>query len=553
MVLQLFLGILIAAMVFLLVNRNKRRRLWPILMLGLLVVLSVLFFEHYRLLSDKTMAYQWLSYEELQARFIITSDVLLGKALQILLPLTMAMLYLNLISKREEYPLNAGNIMLLCLAAFILMFSSQDFIQLMAGSCCFSILGFYLINENTAKNKFIFYNFIAEMAIFTALAIVYAKTGDVRLNTLDAFVRNGWHKDLVSILLIIGVLMKSGMFLFQNQLLDLQKLSFNRMLYGALFVAPLSGLVLYVKLHPLFLISQYTTPILYGILCCTAVLSLLGMLFQDNIKAKILYFYMLFFAFALFEIHRAPENFVAQVIPMLPSVLLVGWGLMLASVSASDEVYVSQMGGFARALHWNLLLALFVTAVFIGSVLQIENTWMVWSFAGVSLFALAAILHAVYLGKNNADEKVTALLRNAGWLYAIPILAGSAVSFYALNTWQAPLFWGMLGGFVCLWLLLPQKLVNLFAENESLQENDWQSTLYRLIIVSPLRLLGRILWLAVDFVVIERSIIGTLSGSMEFLENGFNRLQTQSGKNYLILTLVGIALLLLNIGIYVHE
>ena len=161
--------------------------------------------------------------------------------------------------------------------------------------------------------------------------------------------------------------------------------------------------------------------------------------------------------------------------------------------------------------------------------------------------------HETGIVKVNADEKVTALLRNAGWLYAIPILVGSAVSFYALNTWQDSLFWGMLVGFVCFWLLLPQKLVNLFAENESLQENDWQSTLYRLIIVSPLRLLGRILWLAVDFVVIERSIIGTLSGSMEFLENGFNKLQTQSGKNYLILTLVGIALLLLNIGIYVHE
>ena len=552
MILQLFLGILIAVAAFLLVNR-KRRRIWPLLMLGILVFLGIFFFEHYRLLSDKSMTYQWLSYQELQAKFIITSDILLGKSLSILLPLTLVMLYLNLIDKREEYQLNTGNIMLLCLASFIMLFSSQDFIQLMAGSCCFSILGFYLINENSAKNKFIFYNFVAEMAIFTALAVVFSRTGNVKLSSLQDFVHNGWHKDLVSLLLLVGILMKSGMFLFQNQLLDLQKLSFNRMLYGSLFVAPLSGLVLYVKLYPLFLISQYTMPVLYGILFCTTGLSLIGMLFQDNIKAKILYFNMLFFAFAVFELGENQYNFITQIIPTLPSVFLVGWGLMLASISASDEVYISQMGGFGKSLRWNLVLTLMTVIIFIGSVLELGDSWPLRLYMGISLFALAAILHAVYLGQENADDKVMALLHNVKGLYSLPILVGFGISLYILEIWSQPLFWGYVLGFVVLWILLPQKLVNMFAENESLQETDWQGAMYRLSIVSPLKLLGRILWLAVDFVVIERSIIGTLSGGMEMLENTLNKLQTQTGKNYLILTMVGISLLLLNIGVYAYE
>ena len=45
MVLQLFLGILAVVALFLLVSR-KRRRLWPLLMLGFLVLIGVLFFEH---------------------------------------------------------------------------------------------------------------------------------------------------------------------------------------------------------------------------------------------------------------------------------------------------------------------------------------------------------------------------------------------------------------------------------------------------------------------------------------------------------------------------
>ena len=552
MVLQLFWGILIAVAAFLIVNR-KRRRLWPVLMLGILAGMGILFFEHYRLLSDKAISYQWLSYQELQAKFIITSNILLSSSLKVLLPLLAAMLYLNIIDKREDYPLNTGNIMLLCLASFILMSSSQDFIQLMVGSCCFSILGFCLINENTAKNKFIFYSFVAEMAIFTALAIVYAKTRNVSLSALDGFIRNGWHKDLVSILLLIGVLIKSGVFLFQNQVLDLQKLNFNRMMFGALFVAPLSGLVVYVKLYPLFLISQYTMPVLYAILGCTVILSLQGMLWGDSIKAKILYFYMLFFAFALFEIHQDPENFVAKIIPLLPSVFFVGWGLMLASVSASDEVYVSQMGGFAKYLRWNLVLTLATVAIFTGNILQLANSWSGYLYMAISLVSLAAILHSIYLGQENADEKVVALLHNAGWLYSIPLILGTGINFYRFNLWHSYSFWGVLACFMALWFLLPQKWFNALAENDNFQENDWQGTIYRLIIVSPLRLLGRILWLAVDFVVIERSIIGTLSGGMEMLENAFNRLQLQTKKNYLILTIIGIALLLLNIGKYAYE
>ncbi len=552
MVLQLFLGILIAVAVFLSVNR-KRRKIWPLLMLGILVFLEFVFIEHYRLFSDRSVAYQWLSYQELQAKFIITSNILLGQSLSILLPLTIVMHYLNLIDKREEYPLNVGNIMLLCLASFILMLSSQDFIQLMVGSCCFSILGFYLINEATAKNKFIFYNFVAEMAIFTAMATVYAKTGSVNLNSLKEFVQDGWHKDLVSLLLLVSVLMKSGIFLFQNQLIDLQKLSFNRMLYGSLLVAPLSGFILYTKLYPLVLISQYTTPILYGILCCSAALSGVGMFFQDNIKAKIIYFNMLFFSFALYELHQNPDNLGAMIIPLLPSILLIGWSLMLASISTSDEVYVSQMGGLGRFLPWNLSLSLLAASAFTGNLLALGNGWPMWLYMGISLFSMAAILHAIYLGTANADEKVMALLHNVNAFYSLPILVGAGISFYMQTIWSHPLFWSCVLSFVLLCFLLPQKLVNMFSENEILQETDWLAATYRLLIISPLRLLGRILWLAVDFVVIERSIIGTLSGGVEMLENGLNKLQSQTQKNYFILMVVGMFLLVLNIWMYAHE
>ncbi len=552
MVLQLFLGILAVVALFLLVSR-KRRRLWPLLMLGFLVLIGVLFFEHYRLLSGRTIVYHWLSYKGLQAQFIITSDAAVTAALRMLLPALGSLLYLNIICHREEYPLAAGNIMLLTLAAFIFMISSRDFMQLMAGSCCFSILGFYLINETTAKNKFLFYNFSAEMAVFTALAVVYAKTGTISLDSLGSFARDGWHRDLVGLLLLIGILIKCGMFLFQNQLLDLQRLGFNRLLEGSLLVAPLSGLVLYAKLHPLLGASEYTLPVLNTVLALTVLCSLSGMLWNDNLKAKILYFNMLFFAFALFLLSQDAGSFFSAAVILLPAVMLVDWCLMMISVSASDEIYVSQMGGFIRPLKWNLILTLAAVAVFAGSVLWLGSGRPFLIYLFVALFALAAILHAVYLGPCHADEKVAALLKNAGWRYAWLLLAVIPLIGYYFPAWSNPLLSGSLLGFLALWLLLPQKLTNLFASNEAFQERDWLSAAYQLLIVSPLRLLGRILWLAVDFVVIERSVIGTLSSGMGMLERGLEKSQSASWRSYLFLAAVGLALLLINIGMYAHE
>ena len=152
MVLQLFWGILFIGALFLGVSR-KRRRIWSLLMLGLFGVLAVLFWAQIPLPVDFPQSYRWLSYKGFSASFVIGSSPILLNNLNFLLPVWLASLYLNLVYSKEEHPLTAGNISMLMLAAFIFMASSQDFMQLMAGSCCFSILGFYLINDNEARNK----------------------------------------------------------------------------------------------------------------------------------------------------------------------------------------------------------------------------------------------------------------------------------------------------------------------------------------------------------------------------------------------------------------
>ena len=104
-----------------------------------------------------------------------------------------------------------------------------------------------------------------------------------------------------------------------------------------------------------------------------------------------------------------------------------------------------------------------------------------------------------------------------------------------------------------IFLIIPCRFIVTNWLPQEYQDTDWASSTYQLLIVSPLRLLGRILWLAVDFVVIERSIIGTLSAFTNMLVAFLQKLQQPTWLSGFLLFALGVAILLFNIGSYVHE
>ena len=107
--------------------------------------------------------------------------------------------------------------------------------------------------------------------------------------------------------------------------------------------------------------------------------------------------------------------------------------------------------------------------------------------------------------------------------------------------------------FAIIFFIIPQRFCNLLHSQEWFQEKDWISLLYHTLLVSPLRLLGRLLWILVDFILIERGVIGKIS---EYGSEGvlfLSKLQDTSVYNWLWLWLLGIILLLINIGRFAYE
>ena len=79
------------------------------------------------------------------------------------------------------------------------------------------------------------------------------------------------------------------------------------------------------------------------------------------------------------------------------------------------------------------------------------------------------------------------------------------------------------------------RFFNRWADNETVQDMDVWELLYHYLLLTPLRLLGRILWIAVDFVVIERTIIGSISQTTRFFVGGLHRIQSALWLNYLLM------------------
>ena len=233
---------------------------------------------------------------------------------------------------------------------------------------------------------------------------------------------------MTALLILFGVLSKCGMFLFQNQFMALRNLSINRLLTGAWLAAPLSGLVLYNKLHVVCEASAYSLPILRVLAVLAIGWAAVGLVRHCQFQAKLLYLAAMAFAVALLWLALYPDAIYEQVVKWLPS-------------------------------------AVFLEAV----------AWALW------------------------------MRRCSG-----------------------------------------------IAEPTAVEPRDNMSAIYETLFVEPLRFVGRVLWLAVDFVVIERSLLGTMSTLVRLVVSGSQKIQSASWPAFGLLAAVALGMLIYNIGGFVY-
>lgn len=551
MVLQLFIGLLLIAFGSLLITQGRRRRIWSVLILGGLCCVSYLLLDSLSHSADGGFIYQWLPYKALKADFNISSS---QRMQQMFLPLVYflaALVYLNTVYAAEEHSLHFNTLVLFNFIALILQASSRDFIQLMFAGSMLSVISFYMPDLSASKKKMFVFNFLAEMAVFMALAIVYGKTRSVSLGSLPDFVHSGRHKDLVAVLLLFSIGCKCGLFLLNGQYFSLKHGLFNRTAAIMGLSVPLSGLILMAKIQPLLTDSDVTRTIMPWWTAISATTAIVAALSNNNLKSKAVALSLAVYAALLYWIYTDTK----VLYDWAPEILMLNFMavsiLILAFNAASDETSVLRLGGFWRLAKVNFVLSIFVAASLASCVSEWFSDGLKLAAALIYLAALSVILRMIYWGKSRASELVASFARSGNMLYAVPLTIISVWLIWQNKSIASLRFGTIMLGAGALFCLCPAGWL-MHLGSFGLWRIDVLSLIYKTFFIMPLKFFGRILWLAFDVVVIERNVIGSVSGITSVIVKKMHRLQETGLLNFMLGILLGILFMALYLGYCVY-
>lgn len=522
------------------VSLKRFERFFSLVLFTLLAVLALNFYQSWGLGVTDNFTYHWINSPYNRINIDIFSD---NYNYALIFPFFVISLFLvlnNAFYVLEPFKFRLNGLVILNLACLILMVCARNYTQLLVGAFAIDVLGFYIAGDMEAKKKYIFYNLIADMGLFMVFAILWGYLGNMEIGKLGDFRKLGAHKDLVAIVLLLSVFAKSGLFMFQNQFSDLSSVSFNRLNIISFCSAPVAGFLILYKAYPLLGISEYTIPLLQLFAGISLVWGFLGILLMDNAKEKAVCLNMMLYAllYGLLSLDKISPAFWGS---LLILGMMLASCLMLTVIASSNENFISRMGGFIRHIKISFivtLLVLFACLQFLASVYTETNRWWILGYASLLIVSEAYILRQIYFGAANADDHVWAKLQNPGFFYWFPLAAVSGVMI-AQSGYYAPLLYIFCGAFVLFLLLHPFRKLAVFYENETVQETELLNGFYDVFVIAPIKILGRVLWLTIDFIIIERTIITALSNLTRFLIRVIRGLHGNSWLNYLFFSCLG--------------
>lgn len=514
-----------------------------------LMIISVIFFflsKNYLAGIKEPFSFEWLKYMSLQVEVDLSSNVgnyaqILPVFLLTLISMLIAVFNPEEVRKQRFCCLLALNLCVVCGAV-----CAVNLMQLLICSCLMTVFGFCIIDDMDARKKYAFYNLLADLSLFSVCSLTYGYIGSLDFKSLPMFDKLGAHRDLVAILLAFSISVKLGLFMFHNQLYDLSVLHFNRLAYLLFCSTPFAGLIILHKFYPLTSVSAYGQPILKTLSVLTVCCGIYSALFMNNIKEKTIGLVQILFGFGLIQLLFFSTDF-----NVIENIILLGGAvfcLMLFAVyyASSYELNVSKMGGFINGNKFGFLLqmiAFFALLHYLLISFSGNAYYVALGFAAILTIVVAHILRQIFFGETHADERVLAMLKNPAWylLFSLLALGGLLASF---SYQKALIEMGALFLlFVLLLVLYPLRKTEALYNSELVQESDAFETIFDFLIITPLTILGRILWLLVDFILIERTIINSLSDATGLMIRSVSKLNIFSAKIYIVYVIASFGLI----------
>ena len=523
-------------------SRERYARFVSLLMA--IIGLGLLYAFGYHLQNGETQQAIWtlLDYKRFRVDLNLSSNIRNYTTLLPFFIMTIISLLHTYFVAQEERRGRLSSFMLISLAFLMIPICNDNLLLLIVGCSLCGIVGIYIVNDFAGKKNYVFYTLVADMSLFASMGIIYSHTQSLDLSIIHNSISSYQHLELVTFLLLIGIAIKSGLFLFHQQIFSYSDLTYNRLLFLSYCVAPACGLILFLQTSSLFYASTISQHILLILSVGSMIYGLVGALLYDNLKEKSLSLNMLFWGFLYSQAILSKTSIIQSQWELL--VLFYALNLLLSAISqsCSEEIYISRLGGLRRKLPLLLFIGILLSFAIIQRLIVNTDNYQNWILLGAIVIIISYLLRQIFFGISETDDKVWAFMKHPP-LILILVLCVLPSTFIYLNnyySWQLILCEAIL---LFLVVVYPLRSLQQIYEEDNIQLSNFFERLYEVVLLAPLNILGRVLWLTVDFLLIERTILSSISHVRNVLINLSGRMHSCRLIGYIFTTLLGLAII----------
>ena len=443
-------------------------------------------------------------------------------------------LFNNLVFRYEKKKKAFSTLVIFILTSFIMLIFGDNFVQIITCVFVIDILSQMLIQDVHASRRYGIYNLVADMGLFLVFALMRGSLNNLNMDTLTQYYDTVKYKDLIAAIMLVSLAIKFGFFVFHSYLLDLKSAKFHRLVLIPYLSTPMVALILFIKMR-MFLAESHTFYLVFNILLGMTILwGAAGAAVIRGLKEKSVYFSMMIVALL---VKLSEENgFVWNL--SFSWLLICGFLFNIciyylhyyANRENNLALLFRRQRKISLALYAVCVVAIFLMMAFsvcLAGFYSADTALWIYGFALLFLPTAANMfLQTIKNVEQNTDvlSAQTVDRRPLPMLLLIVSLSAAAVCLNDASWYPAIAAGGL---FVVLMWIRPQRWLIKDSLCEKMQNADFFSGGYNIIIARPIKFIGRVLTLLVDFVFFERTLVSTVMLSAGIVVRGFRQINRE--------------------------
>ncbi|MBR2137288.1 MAG: hypothetical protein IJ852_04955 [Alphaproteobacteria bacterium] len=424
--------------------------------------------------------------------------------------MTLSAVFFNQLFKYEERRSQYNSVLCFNLAALIVMITSNNFVQLLSAVFIIDILALFLIRNWSAYRRFALMNFAADMMLFTILAMINCKVDSLDLRQILMYKKTGFHINEIALLGLTCVFIKTGFFLFHLSLADLKNVRMHRLQCILFLSAPISALILLLKFHLLWQASPYFIPFLKFECVTTIAFGFWNFCRLDNIKSKLIGLQTAFWALLIlllsfngFIWDKRINFLLLQNFVVFGCFYLIYFHMNRPNLLSS--LSEKKIGNKSSVIAAVCILTASVAAMAgtLTAIYNNSNRYYIWGFGPIFVILSALFCRRILwtLQQKTFSARQSGKFLPSLFLTSLAVVLSKDLMTTDLIAWIFPLVFLL----IC---IIPVKHPLKFSVQDN--QTDAVSALYKYILIRPIKLCGRLLWLWVDRMLVEKLILGLI-------------------------------------------